>query len=100
VVVQFTNTFIVIPNETPENEWRDGQWVVTTEQISDLHCVPRGAVYLRGGVFKNSSTNEQRRKMKGRRAYEFDLVVKPKNTKDQKVQDQKWQGSTNEMIQS
>jgi hypothetical protein len=31
VVVHFTDPFTVIPDESPEVEWGDGQWVVATE---------------------------------------------------------------------
>jgi len=79
VVVHVTNLPIVIPDEAPDVEWRDGQRVVTTEQICDLHGVPRGGVYLKAGIIRDSS------QLKGANgAYECHLVIEPKHQKIRK----------------
>ena len=79
MVVHFTNLPIVIPNEAPDVEWRDGQRVVTTEQICDLDGVPRGGVYLKAGIVRDSS-----RLKEANGAYEFYLVIEPKHQKIRK----------------
>lgn len=64
VVVQPTNTFRMIPEKPPEKEGRDSQWEVATEQVRDLHGVPRRGVYLQN---RKSQSQVYKKKKKATR---------------------------------
>ncbi|KAI9512369.1 hypothetical protein F5148DRAFT_1146075 [Russula earlei] len=70
-VVRPTDAFLVIREKPPEEERRDDQRIVATEQIRTLHGVPRGWVYLRSNCFSKWLPKQRPR------AYKRNFLVQP-----------------------